>query len=76
VSARPTGHGSDAGYQQHLKSGEVPCDPCRAAKAAYMAWYRFRVGVRHDPRRCAHCGSVFPGHACHALQLEMPGADR
>lgn len=28
-------HGTDAGYQKHLRTGREPCDRCRKAHAAY-----------------------------------------
>lgn len=30
---RNNGCGTGAGYQQHRRNGETPCDPCRAAHA-------------------------------------------
>lgn len=35
-------HGNDAGYQQHLRRGETPCDPCREAHRDHMARWRHR----------------------------------
>lgn len=68
MSVHPVVHGTNAGFTQHLKAGQEPCDPCLTARATYQAWYRFRTGALHDPRRCRECGSVFPGHTCHALR--------
>lgn len=39
-------HGSDAGYQRHVKRGEVPCDECKRARAAKMREYRSDPTVR------------------------------
>jgi hypothetical protein len=33
------GHGTDSGYQRHIKAGEPPCRPCKDAHAAYMRSY-------------------------------------
>jgi hypothetical protein len=37
-------HGTYGGAQQHAKRGEDLCDPCRAARNAYMRRYR-----HHNP---------------------------
>ena len=39
---RNNGCGTDAGYQQHVRDAEPPCDPCRAAHAETMRRYRRR----------------------------------
>lgn len=33
---RTNGCGTTAGYRQHRRLGEVPCDPCRQANARYV----------------------------------------
>jgi transcriptional regulator with XRE-family HTH domain len=35
--------GELGGYQRHLRLGEVACDPCKAANAANMRFYRAGV---------------------------------
>ena len=36
----PSACGTPAGYQRHVKFGNEKCDPCKAARTAYMADYR------------------------------------
>jgi hypothetical protein len=38
--------GTNAGYRQHQKHGEVACDPCRRAHAEYARGYRARYPER------------------------------
>jgi hypothetical protein len=33
----PIDHGTDSGYQKHIRRGEAPCSACRAARAASQA---------------------------------------
>lgn len=33
-------HGTVQRYRKHLRDGDDPCDPCRAAQARYMVEYR------------------------------------
>lgn len=47
---RPINHGSTSGYATHLKRGEVPCDSCRRAHAAYHRDRKARARLaRQDP---------------------------
>lgn len=36
--------GTYGAWQRHRKADEEPCEPCKAAKRAYQAAYRRRVG--------------------------------
>lgn len=42
LASRNNGCGTDAGYQQHLRNAEPPCDPCRAAHAEQARRHRRR----------------------------------
>ena len=39
---KPIVHGTNAGYQQHRRKGEEPCDKCRRAHASYVKRWRKR----------------------------------
>lgn len=44
--------GTYAGYQRHVRRGEVTCADCRRASAAYMRQFReSRPDIRADERR-------------------------
>jgi hypothetical protein len=57
--------GTYAGAAAHRARGDPLCPDCLRAHRDYQAFYRFRTGFQHDPRRCPDCGSTFPGHTCH-----------
>lgn len=46
-----------------LEQQAMPVPNQATDNAAYMAWYRFRLGQQKMPR-CTECGSVFYHHAC------------
>jgi hypothetical protein len=52
VTAVVTGteHGTDAGYQRHMRRAESPCEECRAARRDYMRDLR----VRNPQIQAAH----------------------
>lgn len=48
MSAEPTPdvvedvHGTNRGYDRHLRARDKPCDPCREAHNAYIRQWRWR----------------------------------
>lgn len=47
-------HGTYAGAQRHQKEGEAACEPCRVARASYMAARRADPAIRESERRHAY----------------------
>jgi hypothetical protein len=37
---KPVPHGTNAGYQAHLRNGTPACDPCREAKRISTSYYK------------------------------------
>jgi hypothetical protein len=53
---KPIEHGTAPGYQAHVRRGEEPCEPCKAAHRADNATYRLAKGLtKHvGPRPINH----------------------
>lgn len=47
MTAKPREHGTYTGYQQHIKRGEKPCQPCRDANAATKREWRQANPEKH-----------------------------
>lgn len=37
--------GTEAGYQRHVRAGEIACDDCKGGHALYMRLWRARGGM-------------------------------
>jgi len=61
--------GTQAAYERHLRAGEKPCAPCRAAHNAYCRGYtRYRDT---PPRKPQPCGTP-AAYRRHRRRGEMP----
>lgn len=69
-SREPAKCGTTSGYQRHYRSGEPPCDLCRAANAVASQKRRDRVKATQPPKLFV-CGTL-AGHRRHYRRGETP----
>lgn len=54
----PTKHGTTAGYRQHYRHGDPPCEPCRLAHLERQVFVRERQRTYVEDRRAAAVSNV------------------
>ena len=59
-------HGTYAGYNQHMRTGETPCEECRTAATDYQR--QWRKGNRRDGQGARTTGRAYSRARGRAIQ--------